>query len=1170
MSERAQQRTFLHREARKALDRSRGSVDTDLVTEASIQAALTPDIAKSSLFSDPNSLSTLARIASSELGLGSADITQVMQEVQRQIASESDAAVRAHYAEEKHMATHTTNADGDQVEKAFYEKNWGTLAAQSWKESVAVFGLGRASDVRSHKADVVRDQAYMGEMIVDAMRRQAARKNLEVYSKLGQTGVSNSIETIKSRLRMGEVTAEEVEQSPEYTQTIEHIVAQFEISDDFELEPGNVIDATETAVKEGIKNHLGSLLKTELLNLIQASELEVLTSDQYRDEDGTAKSRAKKIAARLGTSATLWTVALKTGGRLAIGGAVGASVLSGGSGLAIAAVLGGASGLLRERLNRAERIKQRQIDVAFGSSMPGLLPTSSFLAGRMFSEQGHLVDSFRRGTPDDVRCNIEQLHRVISDVQARLAVSMQPGKVKQDLIVFGGRNRFKAQQELLDNLANARESIRQAVEAHSDRDQIREQMKVSSRAQLKQVQGEAHDLQLRIQHAESGIVRDIKATVVGAGFAGFASAAMDVMHYAFGPEQATSLAPTLREGQPGVFTFNYQGEEHHGIVSSDGNVHLTELNKDFQLPEGIDPKAIHITSMDDSVGIYDITSGEPVAQVEITEYTTTKEHVLKETTEVANLSSGPRDTYAFTGQDGTDYRVILDKTGKATLVRDTSGGWMNASDDIPLLADDVVARGDILTQANHFNITTASDGVLEIRSIYNPDKVIASINAQDMNDGAPDIVSQPATLQEITYKAGDIHTAFAMDELSGWESEVLEHRYDELSGDYWPAAAVASVGSAALVEPNFLPSDQSRPVRPPSNETTDSSGQPISAIGETVPHERLIEREANRIASKEKRRTMKRELITKQTEFKTKFDAINQAITTAVTELTAKRGDAVAVADIEALATQREKFIELETLGQGLESFLFAVETVGSAYISYEEIDASEHGGSVRKFYVDNMEDSVIIGREAPFDAMIIERIMVTLNSARGAMEVALNDDAMSTASKLAKLKGPLAAIKAIDAKFNEKIPTPLCDITAITDMETALQSLEHDVEMAEQFLTFKANFGNPTEVWAVIPAALIKFGILRKATAASPFKLKIGSDTVEVANSTQFNTLLTQFKAKGEGKVGLKAVGILNKLLAFDPKAALPRIVQIIQRLQAGEADIFAVPTPPPAPPTT
>lgn len=554
-------------------------------------------------------------------GLTKADLKAAWKEVHRHVSIEANFDAR-------------NKLEADRKAAGF---NPLKRAAVALREAGEVFGFGLANEVVDKQKEIVAKKDNMQALLESAVESQVMKRRLEQYYELGKPDLKTAID----KFITGQATYNQLLEDPAYLSGLKKITDQIVIGDTFTIEmpnpdPDNTtpvtqeIDTTDEHVKKAIRKHLQFVLRTEVVQLAQAKQLEVLSSDEHKAEAPTTfLAKTGAVAKGVFGSGTVWGAGTRTVTRLAMGGVFGAAIVSGGwVGVAVGAGIGMTAGALagaaRETINAKHREKKQRLDAALGAISNEVVKSATGIDKELTTKTAALQAILETGTADQKKAAVVELYKTVADTQARLLrsrvgdpvlnddasvnveattaldASKKAKRQKQDYISFGVQNRFQAQLQLLDNLEKSLAAIELVLDQDEALAQSCRQAMVAVNTETDKALREAqHNLENKIAAENKQYVR--RAFIVGGLAGGISAAAVDGLSTAWNAvgahgfhipfissaeaaepshviDQASShfAGPTeLSASQPVPISF--QGEDYVMSVDAQGIAHLDHI-----------------------------------------------------------------------------------------------------------------------------------------------------------------------------------------------------------------------------------------------------------------------------------------------------------------------------------------------------------------------------------------------------------------------------------------------------------------------------------------------------------------------------------------------------------------------------------------------------------------
>lgn len=753
-----------------------------------VQQAMQGDLRDSPLFNNKEIINSLTYSARSR-GLTIDDVRSAFAEVQKHIALTADVSVRELYRQDLFTATR----DGS---KNVFRWDWKKLIGLRLSEATAMIGLGQASEIREVRKDLTeqrrdrsgeimssrellelsddeREQAiqnshfYVEELIEAAFEKQAMQRKLRNYAELG----GPQLRKLLQRFDESGMDVEQFQSHISLEVGVKRIVQQMQLGRGIEVPSATdrsgfeIIHVNDAYTEQAVRGHLAYLLKTEITNLAQMNRLELVRAKPVYD-DGTpqaAHEKVKNFSRRLMLSGTFWSIAMRTGSRLGVAGMGAGVLLEGTTGIAAAAGLGAVGAAVREVFNEKKRIDLRRIDVAVGAQR-----VSEHLvrpAEDISNQLGKAAAQLRQATTiEQLTLAAKKLYAIVADTQSRLNPPQYNSKISpQDYIAFGKDNRFKAQNQMIQNLGDAIDLIHQSLKripiAHAVRTR-REMSNIGSLAIQKQAAREAELFAELHSTVRNRIGRYIQAMTVGAAFAGAATAAFEgvtwLFHKAFGPEPS-GVEPSFNvdvEATAGTLpeqTIQLGGESVRCVIRPDSTLQfLYEDGRMFnylRLPDGLDVSHLRLEVGADghTLNVFDLQSDTLVEQVSVHIRPVLEGEFVQSVPEsTPNLFPGlPAEIETAQGV----IKTTIDEAGLMHVFQSVGDKDVPVMNPIELFTTEVrdyMGKLDDPAQFVIYQVTeTGTDGnvstIVEVRSVFNLDKVVTTIAIDK------DIISETAS-----------------------------------------------------------------------------------------------------------------------------------------------------------------------------------------------------------------------------------------------------------------------------------------------------------------------------------------------------------------------------------------------------------------------------------------
>lgn len=651
------------------------------LTDADIIQVLEKDFKDTELFQDHQFI-VILRDKANEVGLPIELIADAMRDLDKQV----EAYGRTEALEEHSQHQAETAQSIKDTKKNLKQRKWRDALASSrdmligiaingWKEAAQDIGLGLASDIRQKKAEARQKTANMKQAMESVLQRAINKHQLETLLRTGGPGLRSVVE----RFQKGRIGLAEFMYDPELMNGIDSLVNATDVdaSNEYVLDrdtkgnPTNVIDFTTyspvraTEIKTGIKDQLRAVARHQIITLATEKSQAIVSSDDYEPNLPGAVGIGKSIMRRASLSGTLWSVGLRGGGKLAIGGALGAGVLTGGSGIAIAVGLGAITGAARAYINSEKQINRKRVDASLGNDrqqvevggqMEDVVKAASIIEAQLSaaiqeatnkqqavaaawadlqrnqldinlaSAQGALrmpANDFEYVRASaEMREAMTALYGILSDAHARLERSRSVTKNRQDYISFGYHDRAQAISEFasklevglgvvgtyVDNLSDADKTVMVGAMTATDKKntQLVNAIEKQFAEKLKAGRGE----------------KIIKGAVRGGAVAGAVSFAMDVMFGgdADAPADVEPIQPTIETGN----LLNLNDNLHAVILTNQLMISPNDTTSDLvplhiPLPADVDVNRVaFIPNADGSqINIADAATGESLHYINV-------------------------------------------------------------------------------------------------------------------------------------------------------------------------------------------------------------------------------------------------------------------------------------------------------------------------------------------------------------------------------------------------------------------------------------------------------------------------------------------------------------------------------------------------------------------------
>ncbi|MBI2416087.1 MAG: hypothetical protein HYV33_05520 [Candidatus Kerfeldbacteria bacterium] len=674
-----------------------------------------------------------------ELGLKSSELAEVVAEIERHVTLRSNVEARHEFNQKKRSTS------------------WYKLhrhIANRWHEAIEVFGQGLGTDVKERKASIIAHKSDMMALAKDALERQARKQRLEQYLELANDR-NVAFRNLIERFQRGELELPELLANVDYRTGINKIVAELDFDNLLDIgEPGDpeYVNAADPNIKRAVENHLRFILRSEVAQLAQAQSVEVLSSTDYR-HDQTKWGRVRRMVL---LSGTVWGAATRLGiNRLMIGGTLGAGLLAGGGGLAVAFGAGAAAGAVREYFNGKERKRQRRIDAAVGAGPAGIVRSASDINRDLAAVTQALQGVI--GSGNSIEHTLEQSYAVIADVQNRLLrTRLAKGDERQDYISFGLDNRFKAQNDLLDNFQRAVMTFDQALERHNatsntgQQDHLKQTLaRIASTNLLTLKANEAH-LKKHLEKGERAAI--VRSAIVSGAFGGAAAMAMDALAATWPVTYLKEHLPWSKPPAPSLphpTQLTVGGQSAVAEVSADGRI--TVFNQAHQvmtsseLPSNIDPNNLQVKADGSNLKLFDEQTGKPLGEMRITVDTVDAGETVMRAVEPTLVDLSPDKAFVVKLSDTLQYRLAVSAQGLLEVFKDNAGETVPVGQPIALLSEEIKAKlTDLHDKAAQFIIQQTDQNHVVIKSAFDG-KPITTLALTDSGVTAAAPPPPPAT-----------------------------------------------------------------------------------------------------------------------------------------------------------------------------------------------------------------------------------------------------------------------------------------------------------------------------------------------------------------------------------------------------------------------------------------
>lgn len=563
----------------------------------------------------PESVAVLAQLVEQAQlhGLDRADFNHALSEIKEQLDIEASTVAR-----HEHVA-----------KRAEVSKGWINLGSKigvRWDSMLETFGRGKVAErAHSQRQDRLQDRDYIARVTQAAIERASLRKRYQEYVRLGNDGGEDFSAALQG-YRTGEVSRSDLEGSDGFQIGIENILNGLDYPDPFVLgqeADGTPIEVPMTAENKAfIQNHLRFILQDEVIQLTQLSQMQVMETTAYQVDT----TKPSVMISKLLGSGTLWGMAMRTGGRAAIGGSIamaGFAATPAGWGVIAAAVGAGAiAGFSSQWIQyKFQRRQQKKMDLAVGATQEAVQfgegqievakpaeQINTALRDGVANVQGIVADiAAGADRYDDLKQAITATYKIMMDAECRLLASQQ-GKAKdrQDFISFGLDNRLQASLDLMHNLKQAALALRVAKETILYEQFGGYQLDTNFEQELKNTALNAQtDIAHLKKNLETALVRGegkrrLLGAALGGTFGGLAAVAMDYIQAWFAdqpvtPEPISQVEPESDAGVAEVLKVpqldanltmsdphivSVEGKDYGLVLDNDGNLTLNNVNPD--------------------------------------------------------------------------------------------------------------------------------------------------------------------------------------------------------------------------------------------------------------------------------------------------------------------------------------------------------------------------------------------------------------------------------------------------------------------------------------------------------------------------------------------------------------------------------------------------------------
>ncbi|MDP3970790.1 MAG: hypothetical protein Q8P90_03745 [bacterium] len=744
---------------------SRGSVTLDQLRTTLVEASLKGKENEGLTAEDGSADTALLELVdvANQYGLTLDEIKEAMPEVEEQLSVESNVIARHEHDEERKSTSLFSVV---------------AKVKLRWAEMLETVGSGKiATRVKDYTQGRLDDKNYMQDVVRSALERRSMRKRYNQYMQLGGDDFQKIVEQFKRGVdENGEsFSANDLVNNSDYQDGISLISGSLEIPDPYQIgvnPDGSPLEVPVTPeVADAIRRHMEFLLRDEVAQLAELSEMSNMASEHYRSDS----VKLKVIAAKLLGSGTLWAFSTRTAAKVAIGGTVAATAFLAtpiGAGVLVAAGAGAAAGVVSQWAQyKFARRGQRKIDLAVGANAPEMVNINETeqveavkSAESINQEVALRVAEVQRilkevnTNPDalnDLPNTITNLYKTVADAEARLLQTrIGKGKNKQDYISFGLDNRLKSQIDLLKNLRDAAQNINEA-KLHLDDRQI-----LTLESEMQIIMADAQDVVTIIDNKLESILSrgETKRMIVGGALGGFFGGASSMaMGWFEGDNWFAGRIGDVSETP----TFGGSSAEVSLTVDSDAYVISPTVNGDLLVKSALDSHVIDIPDdidinnvvITDDFTLIDATTGRPLASIELNTFSPGVDYAELRTPILApNLTTEAQHTVEL---GGIKYGLVLNNENQLVLTSVAEDGTLNLSDHLAppqeVFSDSLKARlqeiatekgvseaDGIVKAAGQFKVEVSGNEIV-VKSIYNEEVV-----AKFIGEGG-EIVAAPIT-----------------------------------------------------------------------------------------------------------------------------------------------------------------------------------------------------------------------------------------------------------------------------------------------------------------------------------------------------------------------------------------------------------------------------------------
>ncbi len=578
------------------------------LTMADIAKVIEKDFKDTELFQDGQFIDMLTRQAN-EYGLPIELLVDAMRDLNKQVQLHGDTEALEGHAESQARTARDINETGVHLKQRKWRAALGSsvsaligLAIDGWKEAARDIGFGLASDIRAKKTETRQKTEYMKKTMESVLKRAIDKHQLETFLRTGGPGLRSVVE----RFQKGRIGLTEFSFDPEFLGGIDSIINATDLDTLNEYttdrgtpgsgQPPEVIDFTAylpheaAAIKTAIKGQWRAIIRHQIITLATEKSQAIVSSDDYEPDVPGAVGTVKSIARRASLSGTLWSIGLRGGGKLAIGGALGAGVLTGGSGIAIAVGLGAITGAARAYINSEKKSNRKRVDASIGADKQTVevngethevvkaateieeklktaiqeatdkqqavarawanLQPRKLAAERTIAQGGpppYVDDSDYVHANGEMRGAMVTLYGILSDAHARLQRTRSLEKNRQDYISFGYHDRAQAIADFATKLETGLAVVGTYVDnlESSDKDNMVQAMEAADKSNLQLINVIEQQFVEKLKEGRGKKI--IKGAVLGGAVAGAVSFTMDVIFGgdADAPADIEPIQPTI-------------------------------------------------------------------------------------------------------------------------------------------------------------------------------------------------------------------------------------------------------------------------------------------------------------------------------------------------------------------------------------------------------------------------------------------------------------------------------------------------------------------------------------------------------------------------------------------------------------------------------------------------